>query len=128
MGDIIVPLEGEFGPEEARGWEGQVFRRVCAEGQREAAAYLEALDEALYERRPGNWAVVGFRKRTVVTRFGEVCIRRRLYRDERGKYHPLLDEHLGLKARQAAAPEMQAICTIMGSEMSFRTAAGLLMR
>jgi len=128
MGGNIVPLEGEFAPEEARGWEGKVFRRVCAEGQREAAAYLEALDEALYEQRPGEWAVVGFRERTVVTRFGEVRMRRRLYRDERGGYHQLLDEYLGLQAHQAATPEMQAICTIMGSEMSFRTAAGLLVR
>lgn len=128
MGDIMVPLEGEFAPEEARGWEGKVFRRVCGQGQREAAAYLEALDEALYEQRPSDWAVVGFRERTVVTRFGEVCIRRRLYRDGRGKYHPLLDEYLGLEAHQAATPEMQAICTIMGSEMSFRTAADLLVR
>jgi hypothetical protein len=128
MGDIIVPLEGEFAPEEARGWEGKVFRRVCAQGQREAAAYLEELDEALFEQRPGDWAVVGFRERTVVTRFGEVCIRRRMYRDESGKYHQLLDEYLGLKAHQAATPEMQAICTVMGSEMSFRTAAGLLVR
>ena len=128
MGEIIVALEGEFAPEEARGWEGKVFRRVCGQGQREAAAYLEAVDEALFEQRPGDWAVVGFRERTVVTRCGEVRIRRRLYRDESGKYHQLLDEYLGLKAHQAATPEMQAICTVMGSEMSFRTAAGLLVR
>ena len=128
MGEDIVSLEGEFEQEEARGWEGRVFGRVCAEGQREAAAYLEALDQALYEQRPGDWAVVGFRERTVVTRFGEVCIRRRLYRDKRGKCHLWLDEYLGLKAHQAATPEMQAICSIMGSEMSFRTAAGLLVR
>jgi hypothetical protein len=51
-----------------------------------------------------------------------------LYRDESGEYHLLLDEYLGLKAHQAATPEMQAICTIMGSEMSFRTAADLLAR
>jgi len=35
---------------------------------------------------------------------------------------------LGLTAHQAATPEMQAICSIMGSEMSFRTAVGLLVR
>jgi len=128
MGDIIVPLEGEYAPEETRGWEGKIFRRVCAQGQREAGAYLEALDEALLEQRPGDWAVVGFRKRTVVTRFGEVCIRRRLYRDESGKYHQLLDEYLGLKAYQVATPEMQAICTSMSSEMSFRKAAEMIAR
>jgi hypothetical protein len=126
VGEYIVPLEGEFAPEEARGWEGRVFQQVCAEGQREAVKYLEGLEEALYEQRPESWVVVGFRKRTVVTRFGEVCIRRRLYRDESGRYRFILDEYVGLRAHQAATPELQAICTKMSSEMSFRTAADLL--
>jgi hypothetical protein len=128
MGDQIIALEGEYGREEARGWEGRIFREVCVQGQREAGEYLAALDETLLEQRPGEWTVVGFRERTIVTRFGEVRIRRRLYRDERGKYHRLLDEYLGLEAHQAATPEMQAICSIMGSEMSFRTAADVLER
>jgi len=128
MGDSIVSLEGEFAQEEAQGWEGRVFRHVCEQGQREAAEYLEALDEALFEQRPSGWEVVGFRERTVVTRFGEVRIRRRLYQDGRGRYHLLLDEYVGLKAHQAATPEMQALCTILGSEMSFRTAADVLER
>jgi hypothetical protein len=128
MGDHIVPLEGEFAQEEARGWESRVFRQVCEQGQRKAAEYLEALDEALFEQRPSDWMVVGFRERTVVTRFGEVGIRRRLYRDERGRYHSLLDEYVGLSAHQAATPEMQAICTMMGSAMSFRKTAAVLAR
>jgi hypothetical protein len=128
MGEHIIPLEGEYERGEARGWEGKIYRQVCVEGQRKAAEYLAALDEALYEERPGDWRVVGFRERTVVTRFGEVRIRRRLYRDKRGKYHTMLDEYVGLKAHQAATPEMQAICSKMGSEMSFRTAAGVLVQ
>ena len=70
MGANIVSLEGEFAQEEAQGWEGSVFRQVCEQGQREAAEYHEALDEALFERRPSGWEVVGFRERSVVTRFG----------------------------------------------------------
>jgi len=35
MGDSIIPLEGEFAPEEARGWDGKIFRQVCGEAQRE---------------------------------------------------------------------------------------------
>jgi hypothetical protein len=126
MGSYIIPLDGEFAPEEARAWEGRIFQQVCSQAQREAVAYLESLEEALFAQRPAGWAVVGFRERTLVTRFGEVRIRRRLYRDERGRYRLLLDEYLGLRAHQVATPEMQAMCTVMGSEMSFRTAAGLL--
>lgn len=128
MSNFIIALDGEFAPEEARGWEAKVFGRACAQGRREAVAYLEGLEEALYEQRPAGWAVEGFRARTLVTRFGEVCFRRRLYRDERGRYRFLLDEYLGLKAHQVATPEMQAICTSLGSELSFRKTAELIGR
>jgi hypothetical protein len=84
------------------------------------------LEEELFAQRPAGWVVVGFRERTVVTRFGEVLIRRRMYRDERENSRFVLDEYLGLKAYQAATPEMQTICTAMGSAMSFRRAADLL--
>ncbi len=120
MGETIVPLE------EARGWEGRIFRQVCEEGQREAEAYLEKLEEAIFEQRPVGWEVVGFRERMLVTRFGEVRIRRRLYRDESGGHHFLLDEYLGLKAYQAATPEMQMLCVELCGEMSFRKAANVL--
>jgi hypothetical protein len=128
MSKDIIALAGEFSLEEAQGWEEKVFGRVCAQGRGEAVAYLEGLEEALFGQRPAGWAVVGFRTRTLVTRFGEVRFRRRLYRDESGKYRFLLDEYLRLKAHQAATPEMQAICTSMSSEMSFRKAADMIAR
>ena len=120
MGKTIVPLE------EVREWEGKIFQQVCEQGQREAVVYLDGLEDALFQQRPAGWEVVGFRERMLVTRFGEVHIRRRLYRDESGSYHFLLDEHLGLKAYQAATPEMQAMCTVLCGEMSFRKAADIL--
>ena len=126
MGKTIVPLDGANAPEEARGWEEKIFRQVCEQGQREAVAYLDELEEALFEQRPAGWVVVGFRERVLVTRMGEVRLRRRLYRDERGRYHFLLDEYLGLRAYQAATPEMQAMCTKLGGEVSFRKAADIM--
>jgi hypothetical protein len=128
MSKRIITLEGEFSREEARGWEGKIYRRVCAQACREALGYLEELEEVLFGQRPAGWAVVGFRGRTLVTRFGEVSFRRRLYRDESGRYRFLLDEYLGLRAHQVATPEMQAICTSLGSDMSFRKAANTLAR
>jgi hypothetical protein len=126
MGKTIVPLEGVYALEEARGWEGTIFRQVCEQGQRKAQAYLEELEEALYKKRPAGWVVVGFRERVLVTRMGEVRLRRRMYRDESGKCRFLMDEYLGLKAYQGATPEMQAMCTKMSGEMSFRKAADTL--
>jgi len=126
MGKSIVPLEGEYMQEKAREWESRVFQQVCVVGQQEATAYLGSLDEALLTQRPSGWVVVGFRERTLVTRFGEVRIQRRLYRDGRGVYHFLLDEYLGQNAHQAATPEMQAMCTMLCGAMSFRKAANFL--
>jgi len=52
MGKSIVHLEEE------RKWEGAIFHQVCQLGQREAEAYLEGLDDALFEQRPTSWEVV----------------------------------------------------------------------
>lgn len=126
MGKSIVPLAGEFMAEEAREWESRVFQRVCEAGRQEAAGWLGRLEEALFTRRAREWVVVGFRERRLVTRFGEVQIQRRLYRDGSGGYHFLLDEYLGLNAHQVATPEMQAMCTMLCGALSFRKAADFL--
>ena len=126
MGESIVLPKDELEREEARRWESRVFEQVCVAGQQAAVRHLEALDESLYAQCPGEWRVVGYRVRMLVTRFGEVHIRRRLYRDTRGGYHFLLDEYLGLNAYQAATPEMQALCTILCGEISFRKGADFL--
>lgn len=126
MGKAIVMRMGEGMLAEARQWEQQVFEQVCVAGQQAASKHLAVLDETLFAQRPVGWIVVGFRERRLVTRFGEVCLRRRLYRDKSGAYHFLLDEYLGLNAYQVATPEMQAMCTRLGGEMSFRKAADFL--
>lgn len=126
MSKAIVTRTSEEMMDEARQWESKVFQQVCVVGQQEAARYLETMDESLYIQRPAGWVVVGFRERTLVTRFGEVRIRRRLYRDGHKEYHFLLDEYLGLNAYQAATPEMQAMCTALCGQMSFRKGADFL--
>ena len=126
MGKDIVQLEGEFAEEEARGWESKIFREVCEKGRKKAAAYMERLDEALYKKRPTGWQVIGYRERKVVTRFGEVGMRRRLYRDAAGAYHLPLDEYIGIRTHQAATAERQEICVRLGKSQSFREAAKTL--
>jgi hypothetical protein len=126
MGKEIVPVMVEKQLEEARQWESKVFQQVCIAGQRKASEYLALLEESLFAQRPRGWRVVGFRERTIVTRFGEVRLQRRLYQDRLGEYHFLLDEYLGLNASQAATPEMQAMCTNLCGEISFRKAADFM--
>ena len=126
MGKAIVSLMDEEMLAEARQWESRVFAQVCVAGQQQAVEYLAAVEESLLAQRPAGWVVVGFRARNLVTRFGEVHIRRRLYRDQEGGYHFLLDEYLGLSTYQVATPEMQAMCTILCGAVSFRKAADFL--
>ncbi len=91
-------------------------------------AYLQRLDDQLLEQKPKGWQVVGKRRRTVVTRFGEVCIERRLYRDKQGEGHFLLDKAIGLLPQQAATAEVQETVVAPAAEVSFGQAAAHLAR
>jgi hypothetical protein len=47
---------------------------------------LEELDRRLLAQRDRALKVIGFRERTLITAVGEIKIKRRLYRDEAGRY------------------------------------------
>ena len=80
-------------------------------------------EAALHARRPGGYVVVGWRERTLVTRVGEVRVRRRLYRAPDGGAHFLLDEHLGWLPGQVATPAFAALVVDWATDLPFRTAA-----
>jgi len=104
-------------------WEGLFFQEACRQAQRAARVWLEKADAWLRQHKPRGWRVVGERKRTLVTRFGEVTFRRRLYRDEAGRYRFLLDEVLGLPAYQAASAEVMEAVVMLVRGMAFEQAA-----
>lgn len=90
---------------------------------------LADIDRALVEaRNKAEWEVVGFRDRTVVTLFGEVTIRRRLYRNtkEKGEYRILLDEALGLEPQMRMTPGVKELAVKLSTEMPFRKVAETL--
>ncbi len=87
---------------------------------------LEGADEALNEERPAGWQVVAIKERTLVTTLGALRLRRRLYRDAKGKARMLLDEELGLPARMRVSPRLQRLGVSMCSQMPFATAAKTL--
>lgn len=119
MAGLVIPQELPIGKE----WEEELYRRGCALMQQEAQEKLEALEEWLHARAPEGWQVVGFRERTVVCRFGEVTVRRRLYCDEEGCYHFLVDEYLGWESYQSMTPSLEQAVVIVGAKNSFREAA-----
>ncbi len=89
---------------------------------------LEEIDARLMEQRDrSTWEVVGFRERTVVTTFGEVTLKRRLYRNkETGKTSFLLDEALGLPPRARTTPRLKELAVNLATELSFAKAAEAL--
>lgn len=119
MAGAIVLQDGLIGKD----WEEALYREGCARMRQEARERLEALEAWLHGQAPPDWQVVGFRERTVVCRFGEVTVRRRLYRDGGGRYHFLLDEYLGWEPRQIATPSLQEAMVAVAARSSFREAA-----
>ena len=66
---------------EAVDWEEQSYLEGCDYAREQARLRLKALDDELLDCKPKGLRVEGFRERTLVTRFGEVVARRRMYSD-----------------------------------------------
>ena len=106
-------------------WEEESYREGCAYVRERAAQTLKTPDDQLLKSRPRGFRVEGFRERTVVTRFGDVVVRRRMYRDQEGKAIFALDEHLGWKAYQQTSPSLTE-CMVSIASIAFRVVARLL--
>lgn len=107
-------------------WEEECYQQGCVLARQEAIKRLQEMEEKLFCYRPCSWRVEGFRERTLVTRFGEITIRRRLYRDEKEGYHFLLDEYLSWLPDQAATPSLQDSVVTLATQVPFREASNTL--
>lgn len=89
---------------------------------------LEQIDTRMMnERDRSTWEVVGFRARTIVSSFGELCYRRRLYRNKRtGESRFFTDELLGWPARARITPRLKELAVKLSTELSFERAAEIL--
>ena len=103
-------------------WEEQSYLEGCAYAREQARRRLKTLDDELLGCKPRGLRVEGFRERTLVTRFGEVVVRRRLYNDGCGNTTFALDDHLGWKPRQQARPSLTESIVSIASEVPFRMA------
>lgn len=84
---------------------------------------LEAKDRWLMERRDPGLRLVDVRRRSLMTKVGEVAFVRRDYRDGAGRGRFLLDEALGLEARQRYSPELRELAVALAVELPFARAA-----
>ncbi len=107
-------------------WEEASYREGCAYARERATVRLKELDDRLLRSKPKGLRVEGFRERTVVTRFAEVLVRRRMYRDQEGKSVFALDESLGWKSHQSSSPSLAESVVSMATVAPFRVVARLL--
>lgn len=103
-----------------------MFGFVCEQAQGLARALLKKMDDVLMERRGEGLSVVGFRERWVVTLFGQVRIKRRLYRDKEGKGRYLLDEAMRLDKRSPLSSGVKELCALLAGYMPFGKCETLL--
>lgn len=89
---------------------------------------LQEIDKKLGSQRDSaELKNIGMRLRTIITGFGEITYRRRLYQNTKTKkYHFLLDEAMGIGEHRRLSPRMEKLSVELGTEMPFRRAAKIL--
>lgn len=105
-------------------WEQRVFGWVCQWGRELLGKALQVLDLALSRGREPGLRSVGKRSRTLVTRLGDITFERRLYREKgTGRYRFLLDEALGLPAKEAVSKVVAGLALQAAAVLPFGRAA-----
>lgn len=89
---------------------------------------LEQIDMRLMsERDKDEWEVVGFRIKTIASAFGEVAVKRRLYRNRKtGETKFFLDELFGLPKFKRITPCLRELAISLSTEVSYRRAAEII--
>ena len=98
-------------------WEEESYQQGFAFAREQARLSLEALDAELLRGKPKGWTVLGFRERTMVTKFGEEVIRRRIYHDQEGQSRFALDDHFGWEFHQQASPSLTESIVTLSAQM-----------
>lgn len=119
--ELLADIKGNVGK-----WEGEVMKWVYGVAQSVVKVLLERIDEELMKQRGGGLRVEGQREHRLTTLFGDVVIRRRLYRDRAGNYRFLLDEAMGLRRRSRVSPKVEEIATFLCSYLPFEKSERVL--
>jgi hypothetical protein len=106
-------------------WESRLLPALQQLVQRVIRRVLEALDDRLALVRDGCWHVEAYRRHQLVTPWGVVTIRRRLYRRGRERLF-LLDRLLGWRPGRSYTPKVAQLAALVASQLPFRPASELL--
>lgn len=112
--ELTVKLKGDVGR-----WEEEIFKWTCVLAQELAKTLLENIDKQLIRERDQSLKVECLKEHRVTTIFGDVRIRRRLYRDSNGQSRFLLDEEMGLDKGCHISPNVKEMATFISSHFPF---------
>jgi len=110
------------------GWEEAIQKVVNAYGCRLSESLFKKIDDCLAKSREKDLRLVGYKEKTIVSRHGQLNIKRRYYRERSGKYRFLLDEALGLKKRQAMTSSVASYAANLAAYVPFRVAEDLIFK
>ena len=111
---------------DAARWEEEILNWVCSLAQEVAKTLLESLDEDLMKHREGDLELEAVKPRRIVTVFGDVRIKRRMYRDSNGNYRFLLDDKMGLNKRCQVSPRVKELAVFLSSHLPFQKTEEIL--
>jgi len=121
INELAVKLKGDV-----REWEGEIYNWACSFAQELAKAVLEGVDEQLMKEKDQSLKVECLKEHRVKTVFGDVRIRRRLYRDSNGEARFLLDEKMGLDKGCHVSPKVKEMAVFTSSYFPFLGSENLL--
>jgi hypothetical protein len=107
-------------------WEEEIFKWSCMLAQELAKTLLENIDKQLMKERDQSLKVACLKEHRVSTIFGDVRIRRRLYRDSNGENRFLLDEKMGLDKGCHVSPKVKEMATFISSHFPFHRSEEIL--
>lgn len=109
-------------------WEETIGKIVSNYGCRLTEAFFQRVDDYLARTRDKNLKMIGQKEKMLVSKHGQINVRRRYYRDSAGNYRFLLDEALGLKKRQVMTPAVASFAARLAAYVPFRVAEDFIYR
>jgi hypothetical protein len=91
-----------------------------------AKALLEGIDEELMKEKQQSLRVECLKEHRITTVFGDVRVKRRLYRDSKGDRRFLLDEKMGLDKGRHMSCKVKEVATFVSSRFPFQRSEEIL--
>jgi hypothetical protein len=102
------------------------YRGMQSAGKTLYQEILQEIDDGIREVVPETWKNSGREKRQMTTCMGTVHFKRRVYKDEKGKWRRPLDEIIGLEKHSRYSLSVLQKGSYLASELPYREAADVL--